>query len=161
MSGTPERESKRPVWRRGFLGFLARAYHRLRWTTLRNAPDDQVVWRAVCRASQLKSGTTELKPGFFRDRRGLSCDFAILTTQRRALRGVGWPPGTGLREFRVSSVRALGADVVHDPTTSPKRNYAHCIVDRPLTGSEQKKMIKDSHYAVTPDRVRLDELKQN
>ncbi len=144
------------LWTIGLRGSLVRACFRLTRRRIEAIPDGQVLWRVVYRVNQISPRTGEPKPSFFRDISGLSCDLAILTTQRRVQRGR--PSGAGIRQFTAGNVRTASdrtSDVVHTPVRVPHPNYAHCEVHPALSGSRQKKMVDLSSYRVEPDLARL------
>jgi len=118
---------ERTLWQCGFLGFIVRFLFKALWLTIRLIPDEERLWRAVRKPDQVyKDG--RLKPSFFRDKSGLSCDLARFSTPEKSRMGHGlnpYPPESGLVEIRVLNVRAVGSDVAHRPITTPRRNYAH------------------------------------
>lgn len=91
-----------------------------------------------------------LKPGFFRNKAGISCDLAILSTEERSRRGYvkpPWPDEAGLVEIRVSQVRARGSDVTHEPDRELD-NYAHCVFTKDLSKPEAKKLAKEARVVI-------------
>jgi hypothetical protein len=118
--------------------------------------NEEVLWRAVYHRRQIKD-SGELKPGFFRDKSGLSCDWSAYTTIRRARLGFGKPPRpkySGLVEICVASIRdvSVASDVAHKPIPIDDRwNYAHCQLTIPLTSAQSIALIKKSQFCVKPD----------
>lgn len=105
---------------------------------LQSIPPTETLWRSVYKKEQLKRDGT-LKPGFFKDKRGLSCDLARFSTIEASRRGhqdpPAWPNEAGLVEFTVGAVRAVGSDVEHKPLCMPPdemNNYSHCEFAVPL-----------------------------
>ena len=117
------------------------------------------LWRAVHHSVQINN-KGELKPGFFRNREGVSCDLSAYTNEERARRGLTEPPRpdySGLVEFTVAHVRVLSeeSDVKHDPLKHPKKNYAHCQFTASLTVGQAKKLIRASTYRVQPNVAQI------
>lgn len=117
-----------------------------------------MLWRAVYRKDSLKSDGT-LKPAFFRDKRGLSCDLARFSTVERSRLGMVvppvWPSTSGLARFAVRDVRRAGTTVSHVPVrasttvvaeqTRPVRaNYAHCQFVDELTTATAKQLAQET-----------------
>lgn len=131
-------------------------YFRLRWRLLGRLPDDQVLWRVVCRKGQIKKNGS-LKPSFFNDARGLSCELATFTSRRKILNPPR-PPGTGLTAFTVGDIRSATdrrCRVRHVPIEKPENNYAHCEVHPVIEPSGRTRMVRLSKYVVEPDRAKL------
>ena len=113
-------------------------------------PRTECLWRSVYKPDQIKKDGT-LKPAFFRDKRGLSCDLAKLSTVDASRLGHAvppmWPITSGLARFTVANVRDVGADsdVVHEPlgaTPSSRENYAHCQLTKWLTTEEATQLAR-------------------
>jgi hypothetical protein len=149
---------KTVVWTDGWVGSLARTGYRLLWVRLRGIPDREVLWRSVYKPDQIKRDGT-LKHGFFRDRRGLSCDLARFSTVDGSRMGTVvppvWPPTSGLARFAVRHVRVAGTDVEHVPLRAgvrvvegesrPERaNYAHCQFKQELTTAQAKQLARET-----------------
>lgn len=128
--------------------------------TLRNIPSAEKLWRSVHSPHHLKPDGS-IKSGFFKNKDGLSCDLARLSTMERSRRGHGepppWPDEAGLVEFSVGAVRNAGSgvDVVHVPLRPPEDpfNYAHSQVSRGLTTGEANALIASvgsKPYAIEP-----------
>lgn len=122
-------------------------------------PDHARLWRAVYNHYQVdKKG--KLKPGFFKDPDGVSCDLAAYTTEDRARLGLMDPPRpdySGLVEITVGDVRGVSGrcDVKHDPLRSPKTNYAHCHFTDLLSTGQAKALNRASIFRVAPDVQRI------
>ena len=117
--------------------------------------DADVLWRAVYQQESVNKKTGKVKPAFFKDKTGLSCDLASLTTEELAMRGSNINPRptySGLVEFSVENVRSPGVDcdVLHKPL-SWWRNYAHCQFARLLEVLEREEMVKRCTMRVKPD----------
>jgi hypothetical protein len=114
------------LWRDGFVGYMVRALYRLTWQRIQFLPADEHLWRAFHQRDQVYA-TGELKPSFFRDRSGLSCDLARFSNPEASRRGHSdkmYPAEAGLVEFRVLDVRAVGSDVEHDPVKRPRQSLS-------------------------------------
>src|SRR5213594_140312 len=99
------------LWRPGFLGLISRALFRMAWIRIQLIPGEERLWRALHKREQVYADGT-IKPAFFRDVSGLSCDLARFSTPERSRRGHGrqpYPQETGLVEFRARHVRAAGS----------------------------------------------------
>jgi hypothetical protein len=108
---------------------------------LQSIPPSEKLWRSVYKKEQLRRDGT-VKPSFFKDKRGLSCDLARFSTIELSRRGhqvpPAWPNEAGLVEFTVAAVRAVGSDVEHKPLRMPPdnmNNYSHCEFATPLEGN--------------------------
>jgi hypothetical protein len=113
---------------------------------LQSIPAAETLWRSVYKKEQLKADGT-VKPGFFKDKRGLSCDLARFSTVEQSRRGhqdpPAWPNEAGLVEFTVGAVRDVGSDVEHKPLRNPPddmNNYSHCEFATPLQGDAGSKV---------------------
>ena len=132
------------------------------WITLNPLCGRETLWRVINNKSQVKADGT-LKPGFFRNKNGLSCDLALYTTRKRCLRGMKmkpWPVYSGLVGFDVESVRQEGSDVKHKPLREKYPdgkhvNYAHCQFTENLTNGESNRLIRIASIVVKPDLKRL------
>jgi hypothetical protein len=136
---------------------MVRALYRLTWQRIQLLPDNERLWRAVRQRDQVYA-TGELKPSFFRDESGLSCDLARFSTPEASRRGHAeqpYPLEAGLVEFKVLDVRAVGSDVEHVPLQISPRNYAHSqftsIIERP-DGEEQ--LVAAASFRI-PQRFRV------
>lgn len=141
--------------------WLARLYNRATWRKLVTIADSEKLWRAVYNRLQIKNDGT-LKPGFFQDKSGLSCDLASYTTIERARLGFQEPlrPSySGLAEFTVGSVRSqnVSSDVEHKPVVlnNGRRNYAHCQLTTSLSTQQARELQRRTSFRVTPDHQRL------
>lgn len=138
------------------LKLLAKLHDRITWKILKSINDDEKLWRALHSRSQIKD-SGEIKPGFFKDKNGLSCDLASYTTVKRALLGIQSPPRpkfSGLVEFSVASVRdpKVNSDVIHKPIAlNGRKNYAHCQLTTLLTTSQARKLGSFSKFKINPD----------
>lgn len=150
---------------------MVRKLYRITWQQIRLLPDRERLWRALRQKDQLYP-TGEIKPSFFRDRSGLSCDLARFSTPEASRRGHGeqaYPAEAGLVEFSVLDVRAIGSDVLHVPvkTTVPVaraasffsrlrlrgsthsiRNYAHAQFTSYLERPEAEQLILRSFFLI-------------
>lgn len=115
-------------------------------------PNGQVLWRTIYKEEQLYPKTSKVNPGkpkpaFFRDRSGLSCDLAILSTKEKSRLGYGNPPRpaySGLAQFTVDNVRCtpVSSDVHHAPVhLNGEYNYAHSMVNDYLDGKRADEMV--------------------
>lgn len=151
------------IWKTCSLRRLLKLPNKLRWKILPYVADNEVLWRRVHSRFQINDDGT-LKPGFFRDINGVSCDIAVYSTVKSSLRGYDdtpRPQGSGLAEFLVSAARKIAVvpntiDVNHDPQKYPngKRNYAHSLLVKnagQLTTGESKKLTRKVRYKVVPD----------
>ena len=145
--------SEKVLWQKNLPGYLLRVFFSAANFKITHIPDNATLWRAVCRPEQIKNG--KLKRGFFRDKRGLSCDLAIFSTIEKSRRGnllPPWPEGSGLVEFEVATIRSenVQSDVHHDPKKKVKRknrkNYAHSILLPELSSPAEKWMLDDSNH---------------
>lgn len=112
---------------------MTRMLFKLAWRTIGLVPNDEHIWRSVNRPDHIyKPGTPragELKPSFFRDKRGLSFDLARFSTVEGTRRGhapTPYPVQSGVVQLTGLMVRQAGTDVEHVPVLTPARNYAHC-----------------------------------
>jgi hypothetical protein len=117
-----------------------------------------LLWRAVYNDFQMRDG--QLKPGFFRDKRGLSCDLARFSTREKSRLGRGlWPTTAGLVEISAGLVRGVTqikthSDVLHDPVTEPKKNYAHSVVlPGNLNGKETDELVAKANIIIQPTTI--------
>lgn len=111
-----------------------------------------MLWRAVYKPEQLKPDGT-LKPSFFRDKRGLSCDLARMSSVERSRRGYGepppWPDEAGLVAFTVGAVEASGSSVGHEPL-SDNNNYSHCQFRTALTTPLARTLLARARFKRRP-----------
>lgn len=144
----------RLLWSKGWRGWLARKLYRLFWRRIRYIPRDEKLWRAVYKKDQVYEDG-QLKPAFFRDRSGLSCDLARFSTVERSRRGYSlqWPEEAGLVEFSVGLVRDNGSDVEHAPVRQPHQNYAHCLFTELLHHPDTDNLAEAASWVVK-QRVR-------
>jgi hypothetical protein len=139
------------LWKTGFLGYIVRLLFRMAWININHIPSEEKLWRAVNKPDQVYKDTGRPKPSFFRDRSGLSCDLARFSTPEKSRVGHGtkpYPPDSGLVEFTVSTVRALGSDVVHKPVRDPKPSYAHAQLTTVLIGDPAEDLAKAVTYRI-------------
>jgi len=140
------------IWQATCLGSLARFIYRRFWLTIINIPDKQLMWRSVCRPEQVESDGS-LKPGFFKDKSGVSCDLSRFSTVERSRRGYGlppWPIESGLIEFQAGEVKAASSQiswVEHKPSRR-LRNYSHSQFSAVLTRQQSKQLIQKSKVLV-------------
>ena len=142
------------LWRGGLAGWCARIALRLRWWEISRLPDREVLWRALYKKDQVYADGS-IKPAFFRDRRGVSCDLARLSTREKSRRGYSpppWPEESGLVAFRAEQVRAAGGDVQHVPLRQPTLNYAHCQFVPELVLDEDS--LAGAAWFEVPQRIR-------
>jgi len=57
---------------------------------------------------------------------------------------------SGLVEFAVDAVRAIGCDVQHVPVRDPIENYAHAQLTRYLSGEQADDLLEASSVRVRP-----------
>jgi hypothetical protein len=155
------KELKRWVWKKSFLGFLARCVYKFRWAKIENIPDGAKLWRAIYADTQLKDDGT-IKSSFFRDRDGVSCDLADFTTKKAAMRGSAPKPRpdyAGLVEFDAKTLRAHGREPAHDPTDNPLegKDYAHTLFESPTESNRTKlcRLIEKEGFLVRPDLTKI------
>jgi len=120
-------------------------------------PGDAKLWRALHKPDQYYKDSGKPKPSFFRDKNGLSCDLARLSTPARSKLGHGpkpYPPGSGLVEFTAERVRAAGSDVSHEPVKLPRQNYAHAQLSSTLDGTGADLLAKAATYVIKHDLKR-------
>ena len=118
------RSLEKLLWLENSIGSLARRIACTLWYTISFLPDEEILWRSIHRPRDQLRPSGEVKPSFFRDRTGLSCDLSRFSTVEHSRRDP--PPESGLVELSVVSVRKVGSDVCHVPTRDPRTNYAHC-----------------------------------
>ena len=100
----------------------------------------------------------DIKPAFFRDKTGLSCDLARFSTVERSRRGYNpppWPDAAGLVEIRVTHARAAGSDVRHKPISGRYPNYSHSQFTEYLTPAQAKEICRQANFPVKPRRAEL------
>jgi hypothetical protein len=111
------------------------------------------LWRAVYVKSFIDKETKKIKPSFFRNlKSGLSCDLTLLTSEKKCLHP--WPPGSGIVQFSIDTVRGLGegADVEHKPLKKEKslpesrKNYAHSEFIN-VNVEQSNKMAEEGNYS--------------
>lgn len=140
--------------------FIKRLFECCRSKRHSNIPGNARLWRAAYHRHQFKK-SGELKPGFFQDSSGLSCDWANYVTAKRSRLGFNSPPRphySGLVEIFVQDVRSLasGPDVAHKPMVVNGRwNYAHCQITKKLTSGEAKRLVAQSRFRIRPNLPRL------
>jgi hypothetical protein len=135
---------------------MVRAFYRVAWRRIQLVPDSELLWRALRQRDQVYA-TGEIKPAFFRDQSGLSCDLARFSTPEASRRGHGkqkYPAEAGLVEFRVVDVRALGSNVRHAPTRDPQINYAHSQFTTFLDKPAAELLIAVASFRI-PQRFRV------
>lgn len=150
------------------LDWLSRLFNRITCKKLKNLGSEEIFWRAVYSSFHIKDNG-QLKPGFFKDKNGLSCDMALYTTVKRALYGAQKPPrpnGAGLSEFSAKDTRSkkVNSDVEHKPICNVEKlpekdnsvvklmkNYAHCQFTTCLSTGEARALINLQRYRVKPD----------
>jgi len=142
------------VWTNTFWGFCIRIIYRIFWIKIKYIPNDEILWRAVYNEKQVKKDGT-LKPAFFRDKNGLSCDLARFSTIEKSRMGHKKPPRWGLHsglvELDVSTLREIGADVQHKPIKKKRENnYAHCQFSSFLATDLARKLIDNSRIIIKP-----------
>lgn len=124
----------------------------MRWVLIKDKlPSHQNLWRSVYKREQLEKDGT-LKPGFFKDKRGLSSDLSILSKPQKSRRGYSnppaWPEESGLIEFTIHAVRKCSRktlDVKHHPMSETK-NYSHTIFTGPASTEQARNLIKKSKW---------------
>jgi hypothetical protein len=145
---------RNPLWSDGWRGWLVRRLYRLCWKTIGTIPDPERLWRAFPKKEQLYPDG-RIKPAFFRDSSGLSCDLARFSTPETSRLGhaisVGRnrPPGTGLVEFTAGAVRARGSDVKHRPAQE-FHNYSHCQFTSNLTTAQARSLCEVATFLIPP-----------
>lgn len=100
----------------------------------------------------------DIKPSFFRDKNGLSCDLARFSTVERSRRGYNappWPDAAGLVEIRVMHARKAGSDVGHKPISGECPNYSHSQFTEYLTTPQAKEIGGQAKFQVKPQRADL------
>jgi hypothetical protein len=120
------------------------------WIRIQLIPDEERLWRALHQRDQVYANG-EIKPAFFRDIHGLSCDLARFSTPERSRRGYGqqaFPQGAGLVEFRARHVRAAGSDVRHEPKKEPPPNYAHSQFTVCLERAGQDLLKREAQFRI-------------
>ena len=145
------------LWRDGWIGWLVRKIYSTRWKIIEHIPDDEKLWRAVHKKDQLYENG-DIKPAFFRDKTGLSCDLARFSTVERSRRGYNpppWPDAAGLVEIRVTHARAAGSDVRHKPISGRYPNYSHSQFTEYLTPAQAKEICRQANFPVKPRRAEL------
>ena len=141
------------LWRDGWIGWLVREIYRKKWKIIDHIPDDEKLWRAIYKKEQLYNDGN-IKPAFFRDRSGLSCDLARFSSIEKSRLGYIPPPrpsGTGLVEIGVSHARAAGTDVYHKPIMVPAPNYSHCQFSRHLDTVQAQLICAAAEFRVKPE----------
>ncbi len=136
------------LWGNGSVGSLVRRIFKILWKNIKHIPDNELLWRSVYNPTyQIKADGT-LKPGFFVDKNGLSCDLARFSTIETSLRGYSsspHPEESGLVELAVYMLRneQIKSDVIHSPVKRSeeitKNNYSHCQFTTTLTPGLSKK----------------------
>jgi hypothetical protein len=143
------------LWSPNAIGFLIRVLFSVANKKIAFIPNNQKLWRAICKPEQMKKG--KIKPSFFRDKRGMSCDLAIFSSIEKSRRGCllpPWPENSGLIEFSVNTIRLLHSDISHHPLkrnkNNPRRrkNYAHCQLTTELGKDELDLICSNLHCAV-------------
>jgi hypothetical protein len=146
----------RYLWTDGLRGYLSRVFHERSWLAIEKIPGDERLWRSVYRPEQVKPDGT-LKPSFFKNKNGTSCDLARFSTMEKSRRGYGvppqWPEEAGLVEFTVSMVRNVDADVLHAPTKVPFVNYSHADAQIYTTG-QAKRLVEQSPRVLVASRIK-------
>ncbi len=100
----------------------------------------------------------KIKPSFFRDRSGLSCDIARFSTVEKSRRGYvppPWPDAAGLVGIKVSHARQAGSDVLHKPLPGKYPNYSHSQFAAHLTTDQAALLCKVAEFRVKPRREEL------
>jgi hypothetical protein len=147
---------ERQLWKDGLIGYAVRAIYHLTWRRIRWIPDNERLWRALHKRDQVYAKTGMIKPSFFRDRSGLSCDLARFTTPEASRLGHGdqdSPAEAGLVEFRALDVRRCGSDVQHAPVKTPRPNYAHSMFTSVVEGTEGEDLARAACFRI-PHRLR-------
>jgi hypothetical protein len=129
---------------------MVRAVYRLTWVQIRFLPSNERLWRALRQKDQVYE-TGEIKPSFFRDRSGLSCDLARFSTEEVSKRGHAeedYPPEAGLVEFTVRDVRGVGSDVGHVPMKTPRRNYAHSQLTTFIEKPQAEQLVAAAFFII-------------
>ena len=148
---------KKWLWREGWIGWLVREIYRRKWKIIDYIPDDERLWRAVYKKDQLYA-TGEIKPTFFRDKNGLSCDIARFSTIEQSRCGYApppWPDAAGLVEIKAAHVRQVGGDVQHKPIRNDHPNYSHSQFTTLLQGDQLETIRRMSQFRVRPRRAEL------
>lgn len=142
---------EKTLWNDGRVGSFARTTYRKLWVEITELPEGEKLWRSVYKKDQVKKDGS-VKPSFFRDKRGLSCDLARLSTVEKSRRGYGdppqWPEQAGLVEFTVRVVRRIGSDAAHRPLKEPYENYSHAELTTHLQSEQAKNLMASDEYQV-------------
>jgi hypothetical protein len=146
------------LWSPTFVGSWLRWRYAVSWRPIEHIPDAAALWRAIRPEQVDRHG--EIKPSFFRDRRGgYSCDLAAFSTREKSRRGYRQPPAwnpdeAGLVEFKAADVRHIDADVIHAPVRDELTvNYSHAQFTRQLTGEEEVAMARAAEVVIAPKKV--------
>ena len=145
------------LWRDGWIGWLVREIYRRKWKIIDHIPGDEKLWRAVYKKDQLYPNGN-IKPAFFRDKTGLSCDLARFSTVEQSKRGYApppWPDAAGLVEIRVIHARQAGSDVRHKPISGEHPNYSHAEFTAHLTTPLAEDICRLAKFRSTPRRAEL------
>jgi len=147
---------KRHLWAKNLIGWLIRVYYRISWKNIDSIPDDERLWRSVYNSSQVKPDGS-IKPGFFKNKDGLSTDLSKFSTVEKSRRGRAkppWPASAGLVEFKVMDLKEVSAgqtNVAHDPIrTTQVKNYSHTISLPGLSTAQAKEMLGRYKFLVKP-----------
>jgi hypothetical protein len=115
------------------------------------------LWRAIYKKDQLYEHGG-IKPVFFRDKNGLSCDLARFSSMEQSRRGYKpppWPDAAGLVEFSACDVRMANSDIEHKPLSGEHPNYSHSQLTTLLSKPEQELMCTVAKFRVKPQREKL------
>ena len=150
---------ERKLWKSGLTGSIVRLIFRAVWVRIQQIPDSERLWRTLHKPDLVYKHNGKPKPAFFRDKNGLSCDIARLSTPQRTKIGYSkkpYPDKAGVVEFSVEQVRAAGSDVSHKPVKPPlvpRRNYAHAQLNDPLSGEGESSLSEEAVFRI-PQRFK-------
>lgn len=143
------------LWSPTFVGSWLRWRYASSWRLIKRIPDPVALWRAIKPAQVDRHG--DIKPAFFRDRRGgYSCDIGAFSTREQSRRGYADPPAwnpdeAGLVEFLAGDVRHVNTDVTHAPIRDERVvNYSHAQFSRQLSGEEEVALANVAKVLIAP-----------
>jgi hypothetical protein len=129
------------IWRDSFIGSLTRRLCRSLRVEISCLPDDELLWRAICKKEQYDFVKRKPKRSFFRDKKGLSLDLARFSTRELTMEGYclshPFHPSSGLAEMPVAALNEADGDVRHKPVLEPDEDhYCHCQLAGFISSSE-------------------------
>jgi len=143
------------IWKKNCLGSVLRSVCEYFWVQLGEIPADENLWRSVNNSRKIKKNSKNLKPNFFVDKNGLSCDLAKFTNLEQTRLGYVNPKFdsrsgvVAITPKIVSEISKNRVRVLHRPVKSKVlgdrkflKNYGHCQLEPQLTGAESRELLK-------------------